>query len=150
MAFVDKAKKQKIAAALKEVVPNGWKYSLAVRDHSGIVMSIYEAPFELMKLHKGGEFFNPETASNVTITHVGRDSYSKNEQVDEVLKKILSALDLENHDNSDSMTDYFDIGHYVYLNIGTHDRPFVCTGPIETQSENNEEEDAHDMQRPRG
>jgi hypothetical protein len=39
----------------------------------------------------------------------------------------VRALNCDNYDNSDSMTDYFDVGHYVDLNIGKWDKPFVCT-----------------------
>lgn len=143
MAYVDKAKKAKIAEALKDVVPQGWKYSLAVRHHSGIVMTIYEAPFELVKIHKRSDYFDPETATN--IESLRRSYKSENEYVNDVFKRIFLALNTDNHDNSDSSTDYFDVGHYVHLNIGTYDRPFVCT-----ESPADEDDDVPEVQRPRG
>ena len=48
MAYMNQEKKAKIAAALKTVVPKGWKYSLAVRNHSSIVMNIKSAPVDLV------------------------------------------------------------------------------------------------------
>ena len=48
MAYIDQTKKAKIAANLKKVVPAGWKYSLAVRNHSTIVLTISAAPVNLI------------------------------------------------------------------------------------------------------
>ena len=56
MAYMNQEKKSKIAAALKGVVPDGWKYSLSVRNHSTIVMTITAAPFDLIGAHKASEF----------------------------------------------------------------------------------------------
>jgi phenolic acid decarboxylase len=44
MAYVNQEKKAKI---LKKVMPKGWKYSLAVRNHSTIVCTIKSAPVDL-------------------------------------------------------------------------------------------------------
>ena len=37
---------------------------------------------------------------------------------------MIQALNTDNHDNSDIQTDYFDVGHYVELNIGTWEKPY--------------------------
>lgn len=39
--------------------------------------------------------------------------------------KIVIVLNLNNHDRSDVMTDYFDIGHYVSIRIGKWNKPFI-------------------------
>jgi len=48
MAYVDQSKKALIAAALKPVMPVGWKWSLAVQNHSTIVLTIASAPINLL------------------------------------------------------------------------------------------------------
>lgn len=123
MAYVNQAKKQKIAAALKLVVPAGWKYSLAVRNHSTIVMTVAAAPFDLLAA------FNPAYGCDKPPTYVSVNPYHISthvwdECVAEVLQKIVDALNTDNHDNSDLMTDYFDVGHYVTLQLGRWDKPF--------------------------
>ena len=50
MAFMNHAKKRLIADALKKVVPKDWKYTLAVRHHSTIVMTIRSAPIYFMQM----------------------------------------------------------------------------------------------------
>lgn len=39
---------------------------------------------------------------------------------------IRKALNLDNYDHSDIMTDYFDVGHYVSIKIGKYEKPFIA------------------------
>lgn len=48
MAYVSKEKKQKIAAALKTVMPKGWRWSLAINHGSTLILTIASAPVDLM------------------------------------------------------------------------------------------------------
>jgi hypothetical protein len=41
------------------------------------------------------------------------------------LAEVMKALNEGNHDRSDSQSDYFDVGWYVYINIGKWNKPFV-------------------------
>lgn len=127
MAYMDQERKALIAAALKPVVPKGWKYTLAVRNHMTLVMTITEAPFELIKSFAASEFFNPETATHCDVNQYHFRSHIADECVADVIAQILGALNTGNHDRSDTMTDYFDVGWYVDLNIGRWNKPFVCT-----------------------
>lgn len=117
MAYVSKEKKQKIAAALKNVVPSDWKYTLRVFHHSKIIMTIRKAPIDLVELNGGHRSVNPY--------RVG-DSFDG--EVKETFKKIVDALNTDNYDNSDSQSDYFDVGHYVGIQLGEYDKPLVLTG----------------------
>lgn len=130
MAYVDQAKKSKIAAALKPVVPQGWKYSLKVRNRSTIVMTIYAAPFDLIRAFKASEYFNPETATEVTVNPYHYRSHIEDEAVADVFEKIFAALNTDNFDNSDIQADYFHVGHYVELRVGRWDKPFQVTGEL--------------------
>jgi hypothetical protein len=49
----------------------------------------------------------------------------ENEKATEVLKNINNVLNTDNFDESDSMTDYFHVGHYVSISIGSWDKPFT-------------------------
>lgn len=124
MAYMNQEKKAKIAAALKRVIPAGWKYSLAVRHGSTIVCTISEAPFDLLKAFRASEYRDPEsiTHADVNVYHVRRAF--EDECVADVMEAIVAALNTDNHDRSDVQTDYFDVGHYVDLQIGRWDKPF--------------------------
>jgi len=127
MAFVDQAKKSRIAAELRKVMPQGWKYNLAVHQHSTIVCTIAAAPFELIKDRNKSEYFDPETATHFTVNPYHYPRAFKTCAVRATLGSIVLALNTDNYDRSDSQTDYFDCGHYVQLQIGRWSKPFVCT-----------------------
>ena len=130
MAYMNQDKKAKIAAALKQVVPAGWKYSLAVRYHSTIVMTISAAPFDLIGAHKKSEYFDPATETHTTVNNYHFRSHLDDECVADVFEKIFECLNLDNFDESDIQTDYFHVGHYADLRIGAWNKPFVVTGQV--------------------
>lgn len=127
MAYVNQEKKAKIAANLKKVVPAGWKYSLAVRHHMSIVMTISQAPFDLIGAFKANGQFNPKTTTNLHVNQYHFRSHLEDECVADVFEAIFDALNTDNWNRSDIVSDYFDVGHYVDLQIGRWDKPFVCT-----------------------
>ena len=43
----------------------------------------------------------------------------------DLFRKIRDALNIDNHNRSDSQTDYFDVGHYTSINLGIWNKPFV-------------------------
>jgi hypothetical protein len=106
MAFMNQEKKAAIAAELKKVVPANWKYSLRVRHHSEIVMTISKAPVDL-------NAYNNDDLPEEQLA-----------ELDKIFDAIHAALNLNNHDNSDPMSDYFDVGHYWHVSIGTYEKPF--------------------------
>ena len=127
MAYVDQAKKQKIAAELKKVVPQGWKYSLAVNHHSTIVMTIASAPFDLIGAFNESEYFDPKTATDISVNPYHFRSHMHDQCIADIFEKFFDALNTDNFDKSDIMTDYFHVGHYVTLNIGRWNKPFINT-----------------------
>lgn len=48
----------------------------------------------------------------------------------EVLVKVKEWANEENYDNSDAMTDYFDVGYYFRLDIGKWDKPFELNNRV--------------------
>jgi len=47
------------------------------------------------------------------------------------LSEVIPALNSGNHDNSDPMTDYFDVGWYISVNVGDFKRPYNLIGAKE-------------------
>lgn len=133
MAYMNQEKKAAIAAALKKVVPAGWKYSLSVRHHSTIVMTILSAPVDLIA--EANESNRKLAEMRGDEPHIIKGYYDVNpyhHRADdtpsgEVLAKIIEALNLDNFDKSDWMTDYHHVGHYVDLKVGRWDKPFQLT-----------------------
>jgi hypothetical protein len=123
MAYMDQTKKTRIAAALKAVMPKDWKYSLAVRNHMSIVLTIQSAPEDLLAAFDGHYQVN---------TYHYDSALERNGRADlvPVFSAIMGALNLDNHDNSDIQVDYFDVGHYVDVNVGRWNKPFICTTKV--------------------
>lgn len=117
MAYMNQERKASIHAALKRVIPKNWKWSLAVRHHSSIVLTIAAAPHQLSNGH---ESLNPYHWER---QHADKVDWTP--EVVEIFKAIFSALNRGNHNNSDIMTDYFDVGWYVEVDLGRWDKPFV-------------------------
>lgn len=114
-------KKQKIAAALKTIMPKDWKYSLAVRHNSTIVCTIKAAPINLIHT------FRTTNSTHYVVNPYHYKNHIKNQTVLDTIINIMDCLNLDNHDDSDPVSDYFDVGHYVELQFGTWDKPFKET-----------------------
>ena len=131
MAYITQDQKKEIATLLKNVVPRGWKYSLAINNHSALVMTIRSAPVDLLS-----EWFRCSYKSNYVISPVKPkdariNEYNLERQFNESLetiKAIEAVLNTGNYDNSDIQADYFNVGFYVTLQLGTWDKPFKFLG----------------------
>ena len=133
MAYMSQEKKAKISAALKLAIPKSWKWSLSVRHHSTIVLTISSAPVNLIALYVADERCSQEVRDSILSRmncdvnpYSWRDHFSGADA--ETLKAvagIFEAMNLNNHDRSDSQSDYFDVGHYVDVNLGKWNKPFV-------------------------
>ncbi len=136
MAYMSQEAKKEIALLLKAAkLPKHMKYSLGVQHHSGIVMNIRSSDIDFL-----GNY-NARTEEKNRVSD--RDGHFAVDYLDvnvyhiescftgavrDLLIKINKILNFKNYNNSDIMTDYFDVGHYVYINIGKWDKPFVHTG----------------------
>lgn len=122
MAHVNQEKKAAIAAALKLVLPKSWKYSLRVRHHMTIVLTVYSAPIDIKSAFE-------TDADYYDVNPYWYEKHCKDDSIRETLINIFGALNTDNWNRSDYTTDYFDVGHYVDLQFGRWDKPFVNTSP---------------------
>lgn len=136
MAYMNQEKKAKINTALKAIMPKDWKWSLSVRHHSTIVLTIASAPIDLLAIVNAkcaencksiGMDFQPNTSAE--ISYCWKKMFTG--ELLDLFSKISAALNIDNFDNSDAMTDYFHVGHYVDLHIGRWNKPFTCTAQVD-------------------
>jgi hypothetical protein len=118
---MDQAKKKVIAAALKLVVPKGWKWSLSVHNHTSITMTIKSAPIDLIGLHKNKD---ASVKGHISLNEGWLDRAYEGEVL-ETMEKIAKALNTGNFNNSDIQSDYHHVGFYSSLHLGRWDKPFV-------------------------
>lgn len=133
---MNQEKKKQIHQMLKAIMPKSWKWSLAVRNHSTIVLNIREANENLTglihkyyledhenRLQSGLYSHEPELREHYQVHHGSVGKYFEGDLLN-LFKEIVACLNLNNYDNSDIMTDYFDVGHYVDINVGVFGKPF--------------------------
>lgn len=137
MAYMNQVKKAIIAEQLKKAVPAGWKYSVAVRHHSTIVLTIKSAPVDLIAETNEVSAKNAEYRGrtvNMATTYFSPNEFYLEREFGaslEIMEAIKAALNTGNHDNSDPMTDYFDVGHYIDIQVGNWEKPFICTAAVQ-------------------
>jgi hypothetical protein len=131
MAYVSQEKKAKIAAALKPVVPKGWKYTLAVRNHTELVMTVSSAPVDVIGKITAINPSHEPRPGDPKVTHASinphwiNDQFRNDPKLAKQIKAIVDVLNTDNFDNSDIQTDYFHVGHYITLQFGRWDKPFA-------------------------
>ena len=113
MTYFNQEMKAAIAPKIKATLKKyGLKGSLSVRNNSSVVLTIKSGKINFF------DGFN----SQVSGGNIDVNPYHYRNQFDGVsrdaLTELFDILNTGNWDNSDVMTDYFDRGWYVYVNIG--------------------------------
>jgi len=122
MAYVSQQLKQSINAQLKPALKgSGVKYSLRVRHHSTLVMTLYQGPdfqaeCEAPRYHGQAEEEN-NRISDINVYHAHR-WWPEETDSGKLIRLILPILNAGNWDRSDIMTDYFNVGWYVEIKLG--------------------------------
>ncbi len=135
MAYMSQERKAEIAVELKKVMPHNWKYSLGVHHHSTLQLTISAAPVDLVNEYlefvrrnarpDSGWFEHKNDYVQVNEHHL--DTQFEGKRLAQ-MQAIKSAMMKGNHDNSEPMTDYFDVGWYISIDFGRYNKPFQFTG----------------------
>jgi hypothetical protein len=132
MAYMSQEKKAKIAPKVKAILKRyAVKGSLAVRNHSTLVLNIKSGTLDFIKDYNetvaarpGGFRLGEPAEGYLDINRYWYDEHFSNKVIKKFLGEVLAVMNEGNHDNSDSQTDYFDVGWYVDVNIGKWNRPY--------------------------
>ena len=138
MAYVSQERKQSLAPAIKAVLKKyGVKGSLSIRTHSSLVLTIKSGKIDFVEnfIETDSKVLHGRKMSQDQINHIRKNKcvdvnpYWYHEhfsgKAKDFLKEVLAAMNKGNHNNSDAMTDYFDVGWYVDVNIGRWNQPYV-------------------------
>jgi hypothetical protein len=138
MAYISQEKKKQIAPAIKSVLKKyGMKGTIAVDHHSSLVVNLKSGQLDLMgAAQKYNDYcaeFRGEQQRNV-----GGNMQVNTSWVEEWMNRIgetkianfyselIDAMKSGGwYNNSDIMTDYFDIAYYTDINVGRWDRDYV-------------------------
>lgn len=116
MAYFSQENKADKAPAIKALAKEyGVKLTLSVRDNMVFVCTILSSNIDFnIDAERGYENVNH---FHLEIHYQGRAL--------EFLQKLYALMMQGNHNNSDPMTDYFDVGWYVEINIGRWNKPYL-------------------------
>ena len=114
MAYVSQDEKKVLAVEIKKVLKEyDMKGSIAVRHHSSLVVTLKSGKID----------FGDATQVNVYWIN---DHFKG--KAAEFLNKLLTAMKGPGYfDKSDSMTDYSHLSHYLDINLGKWDKPYILT-----------------------
>lgn len=126
MAYVSKELKAKLAPNIKNICKKyGVKATIAVHNHSTLVLNIQSAKVDFF-----GDFKDECSLNRGYIqvnTYWCHKMFSGKSK--EFFNEIIPAMKGADYfDNSDPQTDYFDVSHYIDINVGSFDRHFVYEG----------------------
>ena len=119
MAFMNQEKKKELAPKIKEVCKKyGVKATLGVRHHSTLILNIKSSDidFHLIEADCGYK--------QVNQYHI---EYHYTGKAEKFLNEVIAAMMEGNHDRSDIMSDYHDVGWYIDINIGQWNKPYIQT-----------------------
>ena len=140
MAYMSQTRKAEMSPAIKAICKKyGVKASIGVQHHSTLVLNIQASEIDfigsinrVMSQHprfNEREYRAIKDSCNVNV-------YRYSEQFDgvalEFLSEVIPAMYVGNHDNSDSQSDYFDVGWYVDVNVGRWNKPYLLTSSQKT------------------
>ncbi len=130
MAFMNQDRKKELAPRIKEICKEyGVKATLSVRHHSELVLNIKSSGIDFIGNYNSVERYTswgePRRKAEY---YLGVNEYYIHEDFTgealEFLTKINEAMNDGNFDNSDPMTDYFHVGWYTQINIGSWEKHY--------------------------
>lgn len=120
MAYYSQEMKKAVQPAMKKLLKEyGLKGSLSVRDHRTVVLTIKSGAIDFNKSSNADDYNRQVNVYWIDEHWTGKAK--------EFLTKAKALLNTGNYDNSDIMTDYFDVGWYVDINLGKWNQPYVYT-----------------------
>lgn len=121
MAYVSQELKKSLAPVIKRICQkHGVKATLAVRNHSTLVLNVKSGSIDFFG-DLANEGCDRRFGIQVNPYHYKNHFSGKSQKF---LSEVIPAMNKGNHDNSDIMTDYFDVGWYIDVNIGKWNKPY--------------------------
>ena len=132
MAYVSQELKAKISPRVKAILKKyGTKGSLAVRDHSTLVLNIASGEIDFVSNYNDCAAASHPQGREVRDGHIQVNPYHYDRyfagRALAFMEEIFAAMNEGNYDESDSQTDYFSVGWYVNVNVGKWNKAYTVT-----------------------
>ena len=114
MAYMSQENKKTLAPAIKSVLKEyNMKGSIGVDNHSTLVVNLKEGHIDF-------------GSTNDSVNPYWIDKHYTG-IAQQFLNELKDAMMAGNYNNSDIMTDYFDVGWYIDINVGKWNKPYILT-----------------------
>ena len=114
MAYMSQENKKTLAPAIKSVLKEyGVKGSIGVDNHSTLVVNLKEGHIDF-------------GSKNDSVNPYWIDKHYTG-IAQQFLNELKTAMMAGNYNNSDIMTDYFDVGWYIEINVGKWNKEYNLT-----------------------
>lgn len=126
MAYMNQETKKAMAPAIKAALTkHGLKGSLSVRDHMTLVLKIQSGVINFEEDRKVENWYKPENGIDpgTEINQYHYENHWKGAAL-AAIEDLIKAMNVGNYDNSDTQTDYFDVGFYTDIKIGGWGKPY--------------------------
>lgn len=125
MAYVSQELKKSLTPMIKTICKKyGVKATLAVNHHSTLVLNIKEGKIDFIRNLVGGDMVRQDAKKfGIQVNPYHYMNHFEGE-AQSFLSEVIPAMHVGNWDNSDLMTDYFDVGWYVSVNVGAWNKPY--------------------------
>ena len=125
MPYMSQERKAQIEPVIKDILKKyDMKGSLSVDNHSTLVLIVKSGPIDFKSSYNVRKRYEHDDNS----FHYQINTYWFHEHFTGTalafLTEVIDAMNVGNHDNSDAMTDYFDVGWYINVNIGRWNKPY--------------------------
>jgi hypothetical protein len=125
MAYVSKQDKADLSPTIKAVLKKyKMKGTISINNYSTLVVKVSGGELDFNEYLANAEY--PREYMDVNVYHIG-NHYTGT--IKNFLSELLAAMKGQDwYDNSDAMTDYFDICHYNDIRIGSYNKPYKFVG----------------------
>jgi hypothetical protein len=112
VAYMSQERKASLAPGIKAVLKKyGMKGTLSVDNHRGLCVTLKSGKIDF-------------GVDNLQVNPYWIRTHWQGVAAD-FLEDLKNAMSKGNWNNSDIQTDYFDVGWYVYINIGKWNKPYI-------------------------
>jgi hypothetical protein len=117
MAYISTEEVAIIRNELKQMFPRkqNWVFSIRREHYSSLHITIRQSPIEL----------RADTSKEYEQVNYYFIQERENKVASELLQIIYDISNKQNYDRSDIQSDYFDVGFYFSMSIGSWDKPFI-------------------------
>ena len=125
MAYFNQERKAALSPAIKKLCKEyGVKATLSVNNHSTFVVNISAGALDFF-----GDCNVKRSDDYISVNPYWYQDHFTGKSL-EFLTKLIPLMMIGNHNRSDVMTDYFDVGWYIDINIGRWNKPYQLTAEM--------------------